>query len=140
MQVKTTGQLEQELSGSAHVEDYLKGNTLLGEDCSVSGELSRFLEEQGLRRAQVIERSNLNAIYAYQIISGRRQPTRDKLLCLCLAMELEAEECQKLLKRCGYPPLYARKQRDSLILFGFHKHQSVLDVNEQLLAHGAEIL
>ena len=140
MQVKTTGQLERELSDCANVEDYLKGNTLLGEECPVGEELTGLLEEKGLRRAQVIEESNLNAIYAYQIFSGRRQPSRDKLLCLCLAMKLEAEECQRLLKRCGYPPLYARKQRDSLILFGFHKHQTVLEVNEQLQFWGEELL
>lgn len=140
MQVKTTGQLEQELSACTHVEDYLKGNTLLTEGSSVGEALTCLMEEKGLRRADVIERSNLNTIYAYQIFSGRRQPARDKLLCLCLAMKLDAEECQKLLKHCGYPPLYARKQRDSLILFGFHKHQTVLEVNEQLQFWGEELL
>ena len=38
------------------------------------------------------------------VFSGRRRPSRDRLLCLCISMESSLEETQQLLKRVGYSP------------------------------------
>jgi hypothetical protein len=82
----------------------------------------------------------MNEIYAYQIFSGKRKPSRDKLLCLCRGMELNSVETNQLLKSAGFAPLYPKNKRDSIIMFGFEKGQSVVDINEVLYDNGEKTL
>ena len=98
--------------------------------------LPQYLEEvmkiKGLKKADVIRKSQLDRIYAYQIFSGTRKPNRDKLLALGFGMELSIEEMQKMLKISEYPILYVKNKRDSIILFGLKKKASLSAVNELL--------
>lgn len=141
MQEKSTGELERELSCCASLERYLKENS----DCvtpewELSAVLSELMEQRDLRRADVIRNSGLNDIYVHQILSGKRHPSRSKLLCLFFGMELDVETVQQVLKRCGYPPLYAKNRRDSVILFALQTGQTLLQVNEILFEQGENML
>ena len=82
-----------------------------------------------IKKADVIRKSQLDRIYAYQIFSGTRKPNRDKLLALGFGMELSIEEMQKMLKISEYPILYVKNKRDSIILFGLKKKASLSAVN-----------
>ena len=74
----------------------------------------------------------LNEVYGYQIFSGLKTPRRDKLLCLALAMKLTLEETQKMLRSCGFSPLYVRHRRDCVIIHGILQKRSVMEVNSTL--------
>lgn len=140
MQGKTTTELQRELSACASLSDFLQANPCVTETCSVSDLLRQLLEERRLTRAEVIARSGINDIYVHQILSGKRHPSRDKLLCLAFALELDAAQVQDLLKRCGYAPLYAKNRRDSAILYGFYHSLTLYTVNESLYEIGEELL
>lgn len=107
---------------------------------SVLEQLQHYLGEKNLSRSEVIARSGLNDIYAHQILSGKRRPSRDKLLCLCFGLELNARQVQTLLRNCGYAELYARNRRDSIILFALFKGLNLLDLNEKLYESGEPLL
>lgn len=102
--------------------------------------LSRLLSRKGLRKAEVIRRSELSEVYAYQIFSGLRVPERKKLLCLAVGMELTLDEAQTLLKCAGYSPLYVKLPFDSIVLYGVCKRLSVMEINELLFSYGLETL
>lgn len=102
--------------------------------------LSRLLAQKGLRKAEVIRRSELSEAYAYQIFSGLRVPERKKLLCLAVGMELTLDEAQALLKCAGYSPLYVKLPFDSIVLYGVCKRLSVMEINELLFSYGLETL
>ena len=74
-------------------------------ETTVSAALEKLLEEKNINKSKCIEASGLDRTYAYQIFSGIKTPSRDKLLALCLGMGLTLEETQTLLKQTGYPPL-----------------------------------
>lgn len=82
----------------------------------------------------------MNEIYAYQIISGARRPSRDKLLCLCIAMRATLEETQDLLIHGGFAPLYVCSQRNSIIIFAISHKETILQVNSNLYDHGEALL
>ena len=44
----------------------------------------QLLEEKSLKKSTVIKNSELNEIYGYQIFSGKRIPSRDKLISIPL--------------------------------------------------------
>ncbi|MCB7521521.1 hypothetical protein LIZ64_07185 [[Clostridium] hylemonae] len=110
----------------------------------IDGDLPAYLEQmlaqKGLKKAEVIRRSQLDRNYAYQIFSGMRKPARDKLLALGFGMSLSVDEMQKVLKVSESPVLYVRNKRDSIILFGLDKHVSVGEMNELLYEMGEDII
>lgn len=140
MNDRTTNDLEQELSSCAQLHSFLENNQANMKEAAVHEYLKKVMEEKGLSRTTVISKSGLNDIYAYQIFSGKRKPSRDKLLCLCFGMELSVEEVQTFLRDCGYVPLYVKRRRDSIILFALLKKMSLLELNELLYEEGEELV
>lgn len=105
------------------------------------GEMLRRLQnKKGLRKTDVIKRSELSEVYAYQIFSGQRHPDRKKLLCLAMGMGLNLEETQTLLKCAGYSPLYVKLPFDSAVIYGICKKLTVIEINEILFDNDLETL
>ena len=98
------------------------------------------LQRKGLKKSHVIKNAELSEIYGYQIFSGARVPERKKLLCLAIGMGLNIDEVQQLLKCAGYPQLYVKKPFDSVVLYGFSKGMSVVEINELLYKYDLETL
>lgn len=140
MQEKTTSQLEQELSGCADLRQYLHTNHASMHLAQLPELLQQALDTSGLSRAEALRRSGLNTIYGYQIFAGKRRPSRDSLLCLCVGMALTPEKAQALLKRAGYAPLYVRQRRDSIIFYALQEKLSMQTLNQQLYELGEPVL
>ena len=103
--------------------------------------LEALLSEKGLVKADVIAKSEVSQVYAYQIFSGVKEaPNRDKVLSLLIAMELSLDEVQSFLKLAGYPFLYAKNKRDSIIIFCIQNRKSVIQTNNELYSHGEATL
>ena len=140
MPKKSTSNLENELKSCASLEDFLNQNQSELSNAPLAEHIQNMIASKSMTRADVVKACNLNEIYAYQIISGARRPSRDKLLCLCIAMKASLEETQELLYHGGFAPLYVRSQRDSIIIFGISHGESILQVNSNLYDHGESLL
>ena len=92
------------------------------------------------QRAAVVRGSLLDRSYVYQIFSGAKIPSRDKLIALAFGMHLTDDETQKLLKLSGNRELYARDERDALILFALQRKMTVMDTNSLLFEHHFAVL
>lgn len=76
-----------------------------------------------------------------KIINGQNNnPSRDVLLCICLAIGATVKETQYLLKYAGKAPLYVRKKSDLIIWFGLMKGEPLDVVNENLITSGFKAL
>ena len=128
---KTTEELLEILKSSS-LEAYLKNNDDELIKNPLSNYLNALLDEKNLKKAAVIEKSGIFNIYAYQIFSGVKIPSRDKLICLCMGMDLTIDETQTLLKYSGYALLYPRNMRDSVIISALKSHDSVIRCNIML--------
>lgn len=140
MSVKTTKELLNELKSSNNIESYLKNNDAYLSNIPLDSYLNKLLNEKLLKKSTVIDKSGLNQIYGYQIFSGEKHPSRDKVMLLGIAMSLDFDEMQHLLTAAKVDPLYVRRQRDSIIVFSLNKHLSVLQTNEILFDLGEKIL
>lgn len=109
-------------------------------DIGIHDYLERLLEEKDMKKADVIAASNLHRIYAYQIFSGVKQPSRDKLLALAVGMRLSLEECQRLLRVAGLGALYVKHRRDSVIIFGLIRGLGLMEINDLLYAMEESLL
>ena len=97
-------------------------------------------DSRGMTKADIVKASNLNEIYAYQILSGARRPSRDKLLCMCFALNATLEETQEVLKKSDFAPLYARNQWDSIIMYALSHDRTVIQLNEDLFDYGEPLV
>ncbi len=140
MEIKTTEELNHEIKAATDIEDYLRQNRENMLTQNLSQHLEKLLAQKGLNRAQVIRGSLLDRTYAYQIFSGEKSPSRDKLLALAFGLGLTDEETQKMLKISYNRELYVRDARDALILFALQHRKTILEVNESLYDHGFAVL
>ena len=120
------------LKSTENINDYIQLQQQELLDLSLPAILQKLLDTQQLTKADVIRASGLDRIYAYQIFSGAKTPSINKLLALSFAMRLNLEQTQQLLKSAGYPILYARKQWDSVLIFSIQKQLPLPEVNDLL--------
>ncbi len=139
MMKKTTEMLEQ-LKTAESLNGYLKDNQEQLIDSTISTQLEAALAETGLTKSAVLLRAEINDIYGYQLFAGSRKPSRDKLIALCIGMELTLDRSQQLLKATGFAPLYAKNKRDSILIFGIQNKQSVFEINSALYEHNEKTL
>lgn len=138
---KSTMELLELLKASPTISDFIeKTADELIETIPLYQYLDMMIEEKQLKKSEVIKRSGLDRGYVYDIFAGKKIPSRDKVLAICFAMELSEEEVQRLLKYTGYPQLYARIERESIILFALQHQLKITDVNELLYEMNYEYL
>ncbi len=140
MESKSTGELIHEIKNATDVEDYLIENKqyLLTRD--LSEYLNMLLCKRDIRKADVARNSLLDRVYVYQIFSGRKVPSRNKLIAISFGLHLSDEETNTMLKLSGNRELYARDERDAIILFALQREMNISDTNELLFNHGLEVL
>lgn len=137
---KDTAKIVEELGLCSDFKTFYRENQEYMVSATLAQLLEQLLREKGLKKAAVIKKAELAEVYAYQIFSGLRVPERKKLLCLAVAMELNLEEVQTLLKCAGYSPLYVKLPFDSIVLYGICKRLSVMEINELLYEYDLETL
>lgn len=138
--MKTTDELAHEIQEAGDIIRYFETNREEMQLNSFPEYLEQWLVQKQLSRADVVRRSNLNKGYVYQIFSGKKYPSRDKVIALAFGLGLSVQEAQLLLKQAGYRELYPRDPRDALLLFSFAKGMSIIDANELLYDHEVEVL
>lgn len=139
MQDKSTDDLRQELMESPDLEQYLAENDAFfsSKDAAM---LNQLFKKCGLSKAALAKRSGMSDIYLHQIFSGRRNPSRSRLLCLCIGLGASLEETQELLKLCGLAQLYPKLRRDAIIIYGLTHRLSLFSINDSLFSSDEETL
>ena len=133
---KSTDELLNVLKQSRDVDSYLSQEQENFSARPLHSYFSDLFRQKGISPSECIQSSGLDRTYCYQILSGAKRPSRDKALALCFGMSLGFEETQQLLKSTGYPMLYPRNERDSVIIFALQRKLSILDLNHLLYEAG----
>lgn len=132
MPAKNTKELENELRQADDVRKFLDDNTENFRRFTLAEYLKHLLDIKNLTKAQVIRDSQLDEGYAQHIFGGRKNPSREKIFPLALAMNLSPQETNYLLYYAGHNKLYARDERDNVIAFALENGKTVLQTNELL--------
>ncbi len=137
---KKTSELLKMLKNKGSITSYICINKDEFIEASLSEYLNSLLCEYNINKTKAIEKSNLNNIYAYEIFSGKKKPSRDKLIQPAFGMELNLLCTQRLLKVAGHSELYPRIKRDSIIIFAVNNSLSLIECNELLYDMNEDIL
>ena len=140
MKKKNTDGLRQELMDSPDLTLFLSQNQEQFVNKSVSELLNHLFEEKNISKAALAKKAGMSEIYLHQIFAGRRNPSRNRLLCLCYGLEASVEETQELLKLCGMAQLYPKLKRDTIIYYGLLHKLSLFEINDKLFDENEETL
>ena len=137
---KPTGDLGKDLMSADSIDTYLRKNEGYFYEQSITETLAELYERKSISKAALARQSGMSEVYLHQVFSGRRTPSRDRLLCLCIGLGASAEEAQSLLQQAHHAPLYARDKRDAVLLFGLSHSLTLPEINDALFTAGAETL
>lgn len=140
MKEKGTGDLSEELMTQANLDAYLSDNELFFTGGEIAPLLTGLLRRKGISKAELARKANMSEVYLHQVFSGRRKPSRDRLLCLCMGLGASLEETQELLKKTGYAQLYPRLKRDAILSHGIIHGTPLNEVNDKLFAENEKAL
>ena len=128
-----TGDLQQALMETEHIESYIKqhaGDLRCGDTAAA---IQALLKAHHItNKAELARRAVMSEVYLHQVLAGRRKPSRDRLLCLCIGLEASLEEIQSLLKQARYAQLYPRDERDAVIAHGILHGIPLSQINDKL--------
>lgn len=138
---KDTLQLKNELTDTKNIDEFIDDNRENFRKYSLTDYLHHLLDMKNLSKAEVIQKSCLEQIYAYHIFAGRKKnPSRNKILSIALAMGLSPDETQYLLYYAGVEQLYVRNSWDSILWYALENHMTVIDTNMLLIKLSEEPL
>lgn len=142
-QIKETSMLDGILENTT-LDDFEKYIAKHNSDSytSLSDYLNEYIAEHSLVLADVIKRSMMSRDYAYSIFNGHRaNPTRDRVIAICLACEMDLASVQRALKICNAGILYSKNNRDAAVMICINRGiRKVQDVNDFLYEHNMEPL
>ena len=139
-EAKDTGELLSILGNTENWEEYRKENEESFRSTTVAEELLRLCREKGMSKAELAKNSGISDVYLYQILRGTRTPSRDRMICMCMGLKLSEPESQRLLRACGFAPLYVRQERDAVILHAMMHGTDLQTLNEELYEQEKEPL
>ena len=140
MREKSTDDLSQELMSQPNLDQYIKENEAYFSDAGITAFLEAIYGRCGMSKAELARRAGMSEVYLHQVFSGRRKPSRDRLLCLCIGMEADLEEIQQLLKQVGYAPIYPKLKRDAIISHGILYRTPLTEINDKLFSQNEKTL
>lgn len=138
--MKDTNNLQQELMETATLDQFLSENQDNFNRDSICELLNRLFQKRRISKATLAKQSGMSEVYLHQVFSGRRNPSRNRLLCLCFGLNASLEETQELLKQCGFAQLYPKDRRDAIILYGILNGIDLFAVNDKLFTENEETL
>ena len=140
--MKDTGDLLSDLKNAKSLnalDNYL--NDIEGNyELSFSNYLQELIGRSGLKNSDIIDKSNIERSYFYQILNGRKNPGRDKIISIALALGIDLDVTQRLLKLAGEGALYSKHPRDSILIYSINNRISPIDTNILLSDKGEKTL
>lgn len=106
---KLTEELLNELLDAPNIDGYIREHDFAAP--SLSDYLKQLLQEKGLERSRVVRMADLNETFGYQIFTGARHPSRNKVLQIAFAMALTLKETNRALTAAGVSVLNCKDRR-----------------------------
>lgn len=90
-----------------------------------------------LSKAELARRSGVSAVYLHQVFAGRRTPSRNRLVSLCIGLGASLNETQHLLELAVCAPLCPLRRRDAVLIYAV-SHRLTLSQTEETLRQADE--
>lgn len=100
--------------------------------------LNRFIDDRKMKKSDVIRMINVDRNYGYQVLNGKRTPTRNFIIQTSLILKLSIDEMNYLLQLAGKSPLYVRNLVDARVFYAINHHMDYYDAVDFIWYSDAE--
>jgi transcriptional regulator with XRE-family HTH domain len=126
---KSTRELEESIRTTTSIHSFLNGQQMNMVEITPGRYIAKLMRQNNITKSQLHKRTNLSKSFFYEILSDKKQPSRNNFIQILLGLKLTFDECQNALKACQYSPLYARNRWDAVIIYCIENEKSLLDTN-----------
>ena len=127
-----TNVLNEQLKEDVSLTEFFEQNAQDFINVPLNRYLKALIEKKGVTKTKMVRDSGINRRYFYDILSGKRNATRNYVLRILLVLQIPLKNAQWLLRATGYAQLYARDRRDSVIIYCVNHQSSVKDCTAML--------
>ena len=107
---------------------------------SAADYLNLLFSRKNVTKAALAKNACMSEVYLHQIFAGKRNPSRNRLICICFGLGASLKETQDFLKHCRHAQLYAKNKRDAIVIYGLVNGLDLNEVNDKLFAEDEEPL
>ena len=135
-----TNDMKETLMSAPDLDRFLSEHRADFEQESASEYLNYLFSRKNVTKAALAKNACMSEVYLHQVFAGKRNPSRNRIICICFGLGAGLEETQDFLKHCGHAQLYVKSKRDSIIIYGLLNGLSLNEVNDKLFAENEESL
>ena len=84
--------------------------------------------------------SDISSSHLNEFLNGKKQLSRDKLICICVTLKYDIKKTRHILRCIGKTDLYCKNRRDFEILNCLQQGKSLDEINEILQKNGLNAL
>ena len=107
---------------------------------SAADYLNLLFSRKNVTKAALAKSACMSEVYLHQVFAGKRNPSRNRIICICFGLGASLDETQEFLKHCGHAQLYAKSKRDAIVIYGLANGMDLTEVNDKLFAENEEAL
>ena len=123
---------------AASVEAFLESGVTV--ERALPDYLKELLAAKGMKRADVVRASGLNATVVYDIFAGKSRPGRDSAIMLAFGMRCGLREAQRVLRLAGVSELWPKVRRDAIIAWCIDRGATRAECDDELWRFGERTL
>ncbi|MBE6889807.1 MAG: hypothetical protein IJD85_09365 [Oscillospiraceae bacterium] len=89
--------------------------------------LNRLIDDRKIKKSDLIRMINVDRNYGYQVLNGKRTPTRNFIIQTSLILKLDIDEMNYLLQLAGKSTLYVRNLVDARVFYAINHRMDYYD-------------
>jgi|LGOV01.1.fsa_nt_gb hypothetical protein len=127
-----TQDILEQIKKTSNLEDLLDDHKKLFNASKFSNKFNTLLQEKSMPVSYIINNTQLSKSYVYKLLAGERALSKDSLLQISLSLKCTLDETNELIKYAGVPALYAKSERDCIIIYAIMNNLSLHDTDQLL--------
>ena len=135
-----TNDMKESLMSTADLDRFLAEHRSDFTQTTAADYLNLLFSRKNVTKASLAKNACMSEVYLHQVFAGKRNPSRNRLICICFGLGASLDETQEFLKHCGHAQLYAKIKRDAIVIYGLVNGLGLNEVNDKLFAENEESL
>lgn len=140
MNKKTEDLLNQLKLENCTYNEYLCNNQAYFLNNDIASFWKSVIESSNMKKTDIINKADIGYTFFYDILKGKKHPSRDMLIKILIALSCEIDIFQEALRIYEWAALYPKIKRDSIIIYAVNHKYSLSQTDELLLKNGEKAL
>lgn len=136
----TTEFLNSKIANSRDIKNFIRTHEHSIKTDTYHDYLHQLIESRHMKNTEFFMLAGLSESYGYQLLNGKRQPSRDKVIQSGFGLSLDVQTVNRLLKLSEKSELYVKNMRDAILIFSLSNQLSLIEVNQLLDEEGYDLL